>query len=142
MKNIDPLNEISVIANKYDLWLHIDAIYGGAVIFSDTYKHLINGIEKANSISFNPQKWMYVAKTCSMVLFRDFDKMVEKFRISAPYMKDQSSYINLGEISVQGTKYAEVVKLWLSLLSLGKNGYEQLIDYSFDLTKKFIEENF
>ena len=138
--NIDPLNEISVIAKKHDLWLHIDAIYGGAVIFSETYKHLINGIEKANSISYNPQKWMYVAKTCSMVLFRDFDKMVENFRIPAPYMKDQNSYINLGEISVQGTKYAEVVKLWLSLLSLGKNGYEQLIDYSFDLTKKFIEE--
>lgn len=138
--NIDPLSEISDIANKYDLWLHIDAIYGGAVVFSDTYKHLINGIEKANSISFNPQKWMYVAKTCSMVLFRDFDKMVENFRISAPYMKDQNLYINLGEINVQGTKYAEVVKLWLSLLSLGKNGYKQLIDYSFDLTDKFVDE--
>ena len=138
--NIDPLNEISEIANKYDLWLHIDAIYGGAVVFSDKYKHLINGIEKANSISFNPQKWMYVAKTCSMVLFRDFDKMVENFRISAPYMKAQNSYINLGEINVQGTKYAEVVKLWLSLLSLGKNGYKQLIDFSFELTDKFVTE--
>ena len=138
--NIDPLNEISEIAKKYDLWLHIDAIYGGAVVFSDKYKYLINGIEKANSISFNPQKWMYVAKTCSMILFRDFDKMVENFRISAPYMKAQNSYINLGEINVQGTKYAEVVKLWLSLLSLGKEGYKQLIDFSFELTDKFVSE--
>lgn len=138
--NIDPLNNISEIALKYDLWLHVDAIYGGAVVFSDKYKNLINGIEKANSISFNPQKWMYVAKTCSMVLFRDFDKMVENFRISAPYMKAQNSYINLGEINVQGTKYAEVVKLWLSLLSLGKEGYKKLIDFSFDLTAVFITE--
>ena len=83
---------------------------------------------------------MYVAKTCSMVLFRDFDNMVENFRISAPYMKEQSSYINLGEINVQGTKYAEVVKLWLSLLSLGKDGYNQLIDFSFSLTEKFVSE--
>ena len=138
--NIDPLKEISKIANKYDLWLHVDAIYGGAVVFSDTYKYLLNGIENANSISFNPQKWMYVAKTCSMVLFRDFDKMVENFRVSAPYMKEQNSYINLGEINVQGTKYAEVVKLWLSLLSLGKSGYSQLIDFSFMLTDKFVSE--
>jgi glutamate/tyrosine decarboxylase-like PLP-dependent enzyme len=135
--NIDPLMDISKLAQKFDLWLHIDAIYGGALIFSEKYKHLISGVEEADSVSFNPQKWMYVAKTCSMILFRDFNKMVENFRISAPYMKEQSAYINLGEINVQGTKYAEVVKLWLSLQSLGKNGYEKLIDYSFYLTEEF-----
>ena len=138
--NIDPINDISEIAIKNDLWLHVDAIYGGAVIFSKKYNHLLKGIEKANSISFNPQKWMYVSKTCSMVLFKDFENMVENFRISAPYMKEQSSFINLGEINVQGTKYAEVVKLWLSLLSLGKDGYEKLIDYSFYLTEIFETE--
>jgi glutamate/tyrosine decarboxylase-like PLP-dependent enzyme len=46
----------------------------------------------------------------------------------------------LGEINVQGTKYAEVVKLWLSLLSLGKDGYEKLIDYSFYLAEIFEKE--
>lgn len=138
--NIDPLMALSELAKKFDLWFHVDAIYGGAVVFSEKFKHLIDGIEQADSVSFNPQKWMYVAKTCSMVLFRDFNKMVEYFRISAPYMKEQSDYINLGEINVQGTKYAEVVKLWLSLQSLGKKGYEQLIDYSFYLTEVFEKE--
>lgn len=138
--NIDPLKHISNVAKKYNLWLHIDAIYGGAVIFSEKHKYLIEGAEQADSISFNPQKWMYVAKTCSMVLFRDFNKMVENFRIPAPYMKEQSAYINLGEINVQGTKYAEVVKLWLSLQSLGKSGYSNLIDYSFYLTDEFEKE--
>ncbi len=140
--NVDPLIDVSKIARKFDLWLHIDAIYGGAVIFSEKYKHIIIGVEQADSISFNPQKWMYVAKTCSMVLFKDFNKMVENFRISSPYMKEQNTYINLGEINVQGTKYAEVIKLWLSLQSLGKNGYGKLIDYSFYLAEEFEKEIF
>ena len=137
---IDPLTDIFTIAKKYDLWLHIDAIYGGAVIFSEKHRHLLNGIEHADSISFNPQKWLYVAKTCSMVLFKDFQKMIRNFHVAAAYMKEQSDFINLGEIGVQGSKYAEVLKLWLSLMSLGRQGYEQLIDYSFDLTKAFNEE--
>lgn len=138
--NVDPLQPISLIAKKYDLWFHIDATYGGAVIFSDKYKSVIDGADQADSITFNPQKWMYVAKTCAMILFRDFDIMTDNFRISAPYMKGQNNYINLGEINVQGTKYAEVVKLWLSLQSLGKNGYEELIDYSYFLTDEFEKE--
>lgn len=135
--NIDPLKEIATLAKRYGLWLHIDAIYGGAVTFSTKHKHLIKGIGFADSISFNPQKWLYVAKTCSMVLFRNFDQMVENFRVNAPYMKEQNNFINLGELSIQGTKHAEVLKLWLSLLSIGKKGYEELIDNCLQLRKYF-----
>ncbi|WP_378410160.1 pyridoxal phosphate-dependent decarboxylase family protein [Rhodocytophaga aerolata] len=137
---IDSLLDISALAKKYSLWVHIDAIYGGALIFSQKYTHLLAGIEHADSISFNPQKWLFVAKTCSMVLFRDFQNMVKSFQVAAPYMKAQPEFINLGEISIQGTKKAEVLKLWLSLTSIGKQGYEQLIDYNLHLTKIFTEE--
>lgn len=136
--SIDPLNEVANIAKRFNLWFHVDAIYGGALIFSIEHKHLINGIELADSISFNPQKWLYVAKTCSMVLFRDFSGMVNNFRITAPYMKDQEDFINLGEITVQGSKYAEVLKLWLSLLGLGVRGYEQLILHCYVLRDIFV----
>lgn len=136
--NIDPVDEIAIICRKNNLWLHADAIYGGAIILSKKEKYRLKGIEKADSISFNPQKWMHVAKTCSMLMFRDFEIVIRYFSMKAFYTKEQNDFLNLSEVSIQGTRSAEVLKLWLSILSVGLSGYEKMIDRSFALTKKFI----
>lgn len=136
--NIDPVEEIAEVCRKNNLWLHADAIYGGAIIFSKREKYRLKGIEKADSISFNPQKWMHVSKTCSILMFRDNEVLTRYFSMKAFYTKEQKDFVNLSELSIQGTKHAEVLKLWLSILSIGLSGYEKLIDNSFEITQKFI----
>jgi glutamate/tyrosine decarboxylase-like PLP-dependent enzyme len=136
--NIDPIEEIAFVCKKENIWLHADAIYGGALILSQKEKHRLNGIEKADSISFNPQKWMHVSKTCSLLIFRDGDILKKYFSMKAFYTKEQNEFVNLSEISIQGTKHSECLKLWLSILSIGLSGYEVMIDNSLAITEKFV----
>ncbi len=138
--NIDPIQEIAPICKSHNLWLHADAIYGGAIILSRKEKYRLKGIEEANSIAFNPQKWMHVAKTCSLLMFRDSDILNNYFSMKAYYTKEQDDFVNLSELNIQGTKQADILKLWLSILSIGLSGYEKLVDESYDITKRFVNK--
>jgi glutamate/tyrosine decarboxylase-like PLP-dependent enzyme len=85
--------------------------------------------------------WLYVAKTCAMTLFRDAALWKDKFRIGAPYMGEANDdAINIGEVSLQGTRHADVLKLWMTLQHLGRAGCEDIIEKNFATTEFFLAQ--
>ena len=136
--SIDPLSDIARIAKEHGLWFHVDAAYGGGLIFSQKHKARLAGIEQADSVTFNPHKWLFVSSGCAMALFRNMEAMEEAFRVPAPYANNAGAVTNLGEITVHGSRRVEVLKLWLSLQHIGKRGYGQLVDEACALTDYFV----
>jgi L-2,4-diaminobutyrate decarboxylase len=138
--NIDPLVEIGRVAREHELWFHVDAAYGGALIFSEQHKQKLAGTQEADSITFNPQKWLFVSNGCSMALFRSMEQMQQALRIPSPYGGGSSDVVNLGEITVHGSRRVEVLKLWLSLQHMGLKGIRQLVDEGCSLTDYFLSK--
>ena len=133
--NIDPLPAIARVAAEHGLWLHTDAVYGGALAFSKTHRSKLDGIEQSDSVSFNLHKWAYLATTSSMILFKDIGAAHEHFHVAAPYMNAASPSKNLGEFSLQGSRQADIIPLLLSMQHLGMAHYARLVDTRIELAE-------
>jgi len=125
---VDDITAVSQVAREFNCWLHVDAAYGGAAIFSPQWKSLLTGSDLADSITFNPQKWMWVSRTCAMLLVKEKQDLVDGFDLHLPYMAD--NLLNFGNLNLQGTRRTDSLKLWLALRSIGLDGYAQLVDRS------------
>lgn len=144
---IDPVKDFSTIAVKYGIWLHADAAYGGAAILSEKYKHLLNGIELADSITFDAHKWMSVTMSASIFLTRHKEILNQTFRITADYMPKEAGSLNITDPfthSIQWSRRFIGLKVYLSLLIFGWQGYEETINHQFligKLLKEKLKEN-
>ena len=136
---IDPVNDIVEICKNRDIWLHIDGSIG--VIYAITSIPIkgLNNINQANSITINPQKILGITKTSSLLLVSDIHTLENTFTTGLPYISSKDNIVNRGEIGIQGSRPAEIIKLWLGLRYLGMKGIEKILISSINKKEYFIK---
>ncbi|MFK8005844.1 MAG: aspartate aminotransferase family protein [Saprospiraceae bacterium] len=141
----DPITPSSLICKKYNLWLHVDGAYGGGVIFSKKYKHLLAGVAEADSFSVNAHKMLGTPLTCSIILTKHSQQLYDSFSNDAEYLyqTDGDDY-NLGKISMQCGRRNDALKFWTLWKSVGTDTLEKYVDQQFylaDVARDYIRKH-
>jgi len=126
----DPIDEIAEICQKYDIWLHADGSFGGSIILSEKHRDLMRGIEKTDSVAWNPHKLMNIPLICSTILVKKYGTLHHNITdINTDYIfHDIDEIEDLGKKSIQCGRRVDAVKLWFAWKYFGLEGYRQRID--------------
>ena len=128
--NIDNLKLLSEIAKKYNIWFHVDAAWGGALLLSNQHKKLLDGIENADSVVIDGHKFLYLTMSHSAVIFKD-EHSLDSIRHTAKYIIREGS-VDLGRTTLEGSRRFDSFKLWFSFKAFGREGYEILINKAIE----------
>lgn len=136
---VDPLNAIATICKTENIWFHIDGAYGGAAILSKLGKRTLAGIEKADSLTIDPHKWMYQPYEMGCLLVRNHKWLSETFSEKPEYLRDiegNASEINFYDHGIQLTRRFRALKLYMSVKTFGLSAFRKAVDYNITLAER------
>ncbi len=137
---VDDLEAIAEVCRDEDLWLHVDAAYGGPAVLADDLRPLFAGIERADSIAVDPHKWLYTPQSGGCVLVREMDLMRRAFDLEyVAYIEKDAEHtdwgIDLGRHSPNFSRGFWSLKIWVSLLAHGRDAYARRISHDAELAR-------
>jgi aromatic-L-amino-acid/L-tryptophan decarboxylase len=136
--SIDPLPAIAALAREHQLWLHVDAAYGGAIVLAEELRGLLDGIEQADSIAIDPHKWLYTSQSAGCVLLRDFGALSRSFHSEASYIWLDEAARHGIDFAMHGPQFSRgfaALKVWVSLLAHGRAAYGRRIAHDVALMR-------
>jgi len=120
--SFDPLEELAILAKRYDMWLHADCAYGGCYILTNTHKHLLEGLQYADSVTIDFHKTLFQPLSSGAFLLADkkLFRYVSHFADYLNPVESKDEYPNLIVKSIQTTRRFDALKLWFTLKVTGK----------------------
>ena len=134
---VDPQNLAEFLCDR-ETWLHVDGAYGAAAVICARGREQLRGLDRVDSLSLDPHKWLFQPFECGCVLLRDRMLLRSAFRVTADYLRDvhrETAGVNLGDYGIQLTRSFRALKLWLSIKTFGMAAFRKAVTRGFELAE-------
>ncbi|PYJ86453.1 MAG: decarboxylase, partial [Verrucomicrobia bacterium] len=135
---VDPLSDLADLCAEEGLWLHADGAYGAAAIMCERGRQKLAGLDRVDSLSLDPHKWLFQPFECGCVLVRDAAQMKSAFQLMPEYMRDvhrNTAETNPADYGIQLSRGFRALKVWLSINTFGLAAFRDAITRGFELAE-------
>jgi aromatic-L-amino-acid/L-tryptophan decarboxylase len=140
---VDPLNDLAEVAARNNLWFHVDAAYGGFFALTERGRELLQGLERADSITLDPHKGLFLPYGTGCLLVRDGEALRRAHQVEASYLQDLDDgqeKINFADYSPELTRSFRGLRVWLPLKLYGASAFRRYLDEKMELIHWACEE--
>jgi aromatic-L-amino-acid decarboxylase len=136
---VDPLGALADVCAREGLWLHVDAAYGGFAALTPKGRGVLDGIERADSVTLDPHKWLFQPMECGSVLIRDGARLERAFAINPDYLDGShirgDGEVNFADRGLQLSRGFRALKVWMSVMTFGLAAFRAAIARSLELAE-------
>ncbi len=136
----DDLESIAKFCGKKNIWFHVDAAHGGGAIFSQKYKHLLSGVEHADSVVIDGHKMLMTPALLTFVVFKNKEVSYSTFNQKAQYLWEKNQdeeWFNMARRTIECTKLMMSIKFYAILITHGEEIFDESVTHLYDLGKEF-----
>ena len=140
--SVDPVPAIADVCARHDMWLHVDAAYGGSAAVVPEMRHVLDGCERADSLVVNPHKWLFTPVDCSLLYTARPDDLRAAFSLVAAYLTtpEDGGVVNLMDYGLSLGRRFRALKLWMVIRAYGAEGLASLISGHIELARRLAAE--
>ncbi len=132
----DDLDALADVAEEFDLWLHVDACFGGAALFSPRIHHLLDGVDRTDSFVWNPHKMMGLTQQCTLFVVSEPERLDACFSSKADYLFQPdklNAELDSGDRTFLCARRVDALKIWLTWKARGDSGFTERTNHALDL---------
>lgn len=135
---VDPLPQLADLCAEEEIWLHADGAYGAATVICERGREKLAGLDRVDSLSLDPHKWLFQPFECGCVLVRDAAHLKSAFQLMPEYMRDvhrNTAETNLADHGIQLSRGFRALKVWLSMNTFGLAAFREAVTHGFELAE-------